>query len=180
MKRVILHSKKVIAKHWFIILIAGAISFIIGIGMFLFLLIISLIFSQDPVDVNDLLNNFTEDELDIVLADTVNENVSDEEYLTLMARYQSYFCPKKIDYLTTWVGSESTRDSYILYYEVKRDFETINQEVLRKNILSQINTNSVQVIRIARSRKNMIFRYTDRKTYESFDIVIGNMELMAA
>lgn len=180
MKRVILHSKKVITKHWFIILIAGAISFIIGIGMFLFLLIISLIFSQDPVDVNDLLNNFTEDELDIVLADTVNENVSDEEYLTLMARYQSYFCPKKIDYLTTWVGSESTRDSYILYYEVKRDFETINQEVLRKNILSQINTNSVQVIRIARSRKNMIFRYTDRKTYESFDIVIGNMELMAA
>ena len=180
MKRVILHSKKVITKHWFIILIAGAISFIIGIGMFLFLLIISLIFSQDPVDVNDLLNNFTEDELDIVLADTVNENVSDEEYLTLMARYQSYFCPKKIDYLTTWVGSESTRDSYILYYEVKRDFETINQEVLRKNILSQINTNSVHVVRIARSRKNMIFRYTDRKTYESFDIVIDNMELMAA
>lgn len=180
MKRVILHSKKVITKHWFIILIAGAISFIIGIGMFLFLLIISLIFSQDPVDVNDLLNTFSEEELDIVLADTVNENVSDEEYLTLMARYQSYFCPKKIDYLTTWVGSESTRDSYILYYEVKRDFETINQEVLRKNILSQINTNSVQVIRIARSRKNMIFRYTDRKTYESFDIVIGHMELMAA
>lgn len=180
MKRVILHSKKVITKHWFIILIAGAISFIIGIGMFLFLLIISLIFSQDPVDVNDLLNTFTEDELEIILADTVNENVSDEEYLTLMARYQSYLCPKKIDYLTTWVGSESTRDSYILYYEVKRDFETINQKVLRKNILSQINTNSVQVIRIARSRKNMIFRYTDRKTYESFDIVISNMELMAA
>lgn len=180
MKRVILHSKKVITKHWFIILIAGAISFIIGIGMFLFLLIISLIFSQDPVDVNDLLNTFTEDELEIILADTVNENVSDEEYLTLMARYQSYLCPKKIDYLTTWVGSESTRDSYILYYEVKRDFETINQKVLRKNILSQINTNSVQVIRIARSRKNMIFRYTDRKTYESFDIVISNMELIAA
>ena len=180
MKRVFLHSKKVIANHWFIIFIAGAISFILGIGMFLLLLIWSMTFTQDPVDVNDVMDTFSEKELEIVLAETIDESVSDEEYLSTLAKYQSYFCPKKLDYLTTWVGSVYTGDSYVLNYEVKRDIEAINQEALRENILAQINKNSVQVIRLARSRKNMIFRYTDRKTYESFDIVIGNMELMAA
>ena len=180
MKRVFLHSKKVIANHWFIIFIAGAISFILGIGMFLLLLIWSMAFTQDPVDVDDVMDNFSERELEIVLAETIVESVSDEEYLSTLARYQSYFCPKKLDYLTTWVGSVYTGDSYVLNYEIKRDIEAINQETLRENILAQINKNSVQVIRLVRSCKNMIFRYTDRKTYESFDIVIGNMELMAA
>ena len=180
MKRVFLHSKKVIANHWFIIFIAGAISFILGIGMFLLLLIWSMAFKQDPIDVDDVMDNFSERELEIVLAETIDESVSDEEYLSTLAKYQSYFCPKKLDYLTTWVGSVYTGDSYVLNYEIKRDIEAINQETLRKNILAQINKNSVQAIRLARSCKNMIFRYTDRKTYESFDIVIGNMELMAA
>ena len=180
MKRVFLHSKKVFANHWFIIFLAGAISFILGIGMFLILLLWSLAFSQDPVDVNDVLETFSERELEIVLADTIDESVSDDEYLSTLARYQSYFCPKKIDYLTIWMGSVYTGESYVLNYEVKRDFETINQDVLRENILGQINKNSVHAIRLARSHKNMIFRYTDRKTYESFDIVISNMELMAA
>ena len=180
MKRVFLHSKKVIANHWFIIFIAGAISFILGIGMFLLLLIWSMAFTQDPVDVDDVMDNFSERELEIVLAETIDESVSDEEYLSTLAKYQSYFCPKKLDYLTTWVGSVYTGDSYVLNYEIKRDIEAINQKTLKENILAQINKNSVQVIRLVRSCKNMIFRYTDRKTYESFDIVIGNMELMAA
>ena len=180
MKRVFLHSKKVIANHWFIIAIAWAISFVFGIGMFFLLLLWSMAFTQDPVDVDDIMDNFTERELEIVLAETIDESVSDEEYLSTLARYQSYFCPKKLDYLTTWVGSVYTGDSYVLNYEIKRDIEAINQETLRENILAQINKNSVQVIRLVRSCKNMIFRYTDRKTYESFDIVIGNMELMAA
>ena len=180
MKRVFLHSKKVIRNHWFIIAIAWAISFVFGIGLFLLLLIWSMAFTQDPVDVNDVMDNFSERELEIVLAETVDESITDDEYLSTLARYQSYFCPKKLDYLTTWVGSVYTGDSYVLNYEIKRDFEAINQETLRENILAQINKNSVQVIRLVRSCKNMIFRYTDRKTYESFDIVIGNMELMAA
>lgn len=180
MKRVFLHSKKVFGNHWFIILIAGSISFILGIGMFLILLIWSMAFTQDPVDVNDVMDTFSERELEIVLADTIDESVSDDEYLSTLAKYQSYFCPKKIDYLTIWMGSVYTGDSYVLNYEVKRDFESINQDILRENILGQINKNSVHVIRLARSRKNMIFRYTDRKTYESFEIVINNIELMAA
>lgn len=180
MKRVFLHSKRVFAKHWFIICIAWAVSFIFGIGMFLILLIWSLNFKEDPIDVKDILNNFTEEELDMVLAETVDENISDEEYLQTLARYQSYFCPKKVDYMTIWQGTENTNESYILFYEVKKDYENIDQEKVRENILSQLNRNSVQTIRLARSNKNMIFRYTSRETGEHFDIVISNKELMAA
>lgn len=180
MKRLFLHSKNVFRNHWFIICIAGAISFIFGIGAFFLLLAYSLAFKEDPVDVNDILNTFTEEELEIVLSETVDENVSDDEYLALLARYQSYFCPKKIDHLTTWVGSEYRNDAYTLYYEVKKDFNGIDHEVLRKNILASINKKSVHAIRLARSQKNMVFRYTDCKTNESLDVVITNKELMAA
>lgn len=180
MKRVFLHSKNVFRNHWFIICIAGAVSFIFGIGMFILLLAYSLAFKDDPVDVNDVLANFTEEELGIILSDTVDESVSDDEYLNLLARYQSHFCPKKLDHMTIWMGSEATGTTYTLYYEIKNNFEAVDQNVLRENILSQINRNSVQAIRLARSHKNMVFRYTDRKTCESFDIVITSKELMAA
>jgi hypothetical protein len=180
MKRVFLHSKRVFAKHWFIIGIAWAFSFIFGIGMFLILLIWSLNFNEDPVDVKDILNNFTEEELDMVLAETVDENVSDEEYLDVLARYQSYFCPKKIDYMTIWQGSENNTDSYILFYEIKKEYDNIDWEKVRETILSQLNRNSVHTIRLIRSNKDMIFRYTSRETGEHFDIVISNKELMAA
>ena len=174
MKRVLLHSKKVISNHWFIILIAGAISFIIGIGMFLLLLIWSMTFTQDPIDVNDLMDNFTEREMEIVLAETIDESVSDEEYLSTLAKYQSYFCPKKVDYLTLWTGSIYTGKSYILYYEVKKRFEEIDRNILKENILTHIS------MRLVRSNKNMIVRYTDRKTSDYFEIVITSQELMAA
>lgn len=180
MKRVFLHSKKVIGNHWFIICIAGAVSFVFGIGMFILLLAYSLAFKEDPIDVNDVMNSFTERELGIILDETVDENVTDDEYLSLLARYQSYFCPKKIDYMTTWMGSEATETSYTMFYEIKKNFDFVDKNVLRESILSHINRNSVQAIRIARSHKNMVFRYTDRKTYESFDLVITNKELMAA
>lgn len=180
MKKVFLHSKKVICNHWFLIAIAWAVSFIFGILAFLAFLIYSLAFTEDPVDVKDVLNNFTEEELGIVLSETVDENVSDDEYLSLLARYQSYFCPKKLDHLTTWVGAENTKDAYILYYEIKNDFDNINHEILRTNILAGINKNSVHAIRMARSHKEMVFKYTDRKTNDSFEITISSSELMAA
>ena len=75
MKRVFLHSKRVIGNHWFIICLAGAISFVFGIGLFLIFLAYSLYFKEDPVDVNDVMNNFTEEELNTVLAETVDESV---------------------------------------------------------------------------------------------------------
>ena len=179
MKRVILHSKKVIRNHWFIICIAGAVSFVFGIIAFLAFLIYSMNFTEDPVDVNDIMEEFTEEELGIVLADTMDENVSDEEYFTLLARYQSYFCPKKVDRVTTWVGSEVTVDSYIMSYEIKKEIEGFSADVLKDNILKEINPNCVQTIRLVRSGKNMVFRYTYTNTYESFDIVITPNDLKA-
>ena len=179
MKRVILHSKKVIRNHWFIICIAGAVSFVFGIIAFLAFLIYSMNFTEDPVDVNDIMEEFTEEELGIVLADTMDENVSDEEYFTLLARYQSYFCPKKVDRVTTWVGSEVTKDSYIMSYEIKKEIEGFSADVLKDNILKEINPNCVQTIRLVRSGKNMVFRYTYTNTYESFDIVITPNDLKA-
>ena len=179
MKRVILHSKKVIRNHWFIICIAGAVSFVYGIIAFLAFLIYSMNFTEDPVDVNDIMKEFTEEELGIVLADTMDENVSDEEYFTLLARYQSYFCPKKVDRVTTWVGSEVTEDSYIMSYEIKKEIEGFSADVLKDNILKEINPNCVQTIRLVRSGKNMVFRYTNTSTYDSFDIVITPSDLKA-
>lgn len=180
MKRVFLHSKKVFSNHWFIICIAGSISFVFGIGLFLIFLVYSLCFKDDPVDVNDLMNTFTEEELNIALADTVDENVSDEDYLQILARYQSYFCPKKIDKFTKWEGSDVNNDSYTMYYEVSKCYETINHEKLKESILSQLNKYSVQTIRVARSHRNLVFRYTSSKSGEYFDIVVNNQELMAA
>ena len=180
MKRVFLHSRRVFQNHWFIIAIAWAVSFVFGITAFLLFLIYSLNFKEDPVDVKEILNNFTEEELAIVLSDNVDESVSDDEYLQLLARYQSQFCPKKIDYMTTWTGSEVSDSTYIMYYEVKKNFEVIDKDVLRNNILTTINKNNVQTIRLARSHRNMVLRYTDSKSGDYFDIVIDNNELKAA
>ena len=180
MKRVFIHSKRVIRNHWFIIAIAWAVSFIFGIAAFLLFLIYSMNFKEDPVDVKEILNNFTEEELGVVLSDTVDERISDDDYLQLLARYQSYLCPKKVDNMTIWTGSEVTDSSYIMYYEVKKNFEAIDKDVLRNNILTQINRNNVQTIRLARSHRSMVLRYTDRKTDEYFEIVINSQELTAA
>ena len=180
MKRVFLHSKRVIGNHWFIICIAGAVSFVFGIGLFLIFLVYSLCFKDDPVDVDDLMNNFTEEELNIALADTVDESVPDEDYLQILAKYQSYFCPKKIDRITKWVGSEVNNDSYTMFYELSKGYETIDQDKLKQSILSQINKYSVQTTRVARSHRNLVFRYTSRKSGEFFDIVVNNRELKAA
>ena len=180
MKRVFLHSKEVIGNHWFIICIAGAVSFVFGIGLFLIFLAYSLCFKEDPVDVNDLMNTFTEEELNIALAETLDENVSDEDYLQILARYQSYFCPRKVDEMTKWVGSDVNNDSYTMYYELSKGYETIDHDKLKESILSQLNKYSVQATRLARSHRNLVFRYTSSKSGEYFDIVINNQELMAA
>lgn len=180
MKRIFLHSKRVFQNHWFIIAIAWAVSFVFGIAAFLLFLIYSMSFKDDPVDVNDILNNFTEEELAIILSDTIDENVSDDEYLQLQAKYQSQFCPKKLDHITTWMGSEVSNSTYIMYYEIKKNYEEIDKDVLRNNILTQINRDNVLTIRLARSNRDMVLRYTDRKSGDNFDIVINNNELKAA
>ena len=107
----------------------------------------------------------------------MDETVSDDDYLMLVARYQSYFCPKKVDSVTTWLGSEVTKEAFIYTYELKKKYEGFNEKNMKSEILSKINKSSVHARRMVTSNRNMVFRYTYRNTGESFDIVITTEEL---
>ena len=177
MKRIYLHIKRLFKKFWFIIFFAFAISIVHGIALLLIMLILSMLFFSDPVDVNAILDNFTEEELDTILAETVDEKVSDDDYLNLLARYQTFFCPKKCDSVTIWTGSMVTKQAYIYEYELKKDVEVFDKKTQKERIMRQINLNCVHVKRLLSSNRNMIFRYTYRNTGEILDIVINTDEL---
>lgn len=176
MKKLFLHIKRLFRKFWFLIFICAAISLVFGLGILIVMTIISMLFFSDPVDVNDILKNFTDEQLEIVLATEMDEKVSDDDYLTLLAKYQSYFCPKKADWLTIWTGVEVTDTAYIHYYELKKNIE-ISKETQKKNLLAQINKNGVQTKRLIRSNRNLVFNYTYRKSGETFEIVLTPEDL---
>lgn len=179
MKRVILHSKKVFGNHWFIILVASSISIFIGIGLFFLFLIYSLIFTQDPISVNDILNSFTEEELAIIFNDKVDEKVNDDEYLSLVARYQSYVCDnKKIDEITTWVGSAVNKEAFIYLYELNdKRIEGFDIDKQKEGIRNSLDKNNVQTSRIINSGRSLIFRYTFKYSGEINDVIFSNEEL---
>ena len=177
MRRVYLHVKRLFKKFWFVIFFFAAISLVFGLGLVILMTVISLLFFNDPVDIDAILENFTERELEIILSKDMDENVSVDEYLTLIAKYQSMFCPKKIDNVTTWVSSETTKDSYIYEYELKKEPKGFDINILEKNIMSSINKNSIQARRMVTSNRDMVFRYYNRSTNETFDITISCDEL---
>lgn len=148
-----------------------------GLGVLIIATALSMALFSDPVDVNAILDNFTEEELDIILAESVDENVSDDDYLNLLARYQTYFCPKKFDSVTVWTGSMVSKGAYIYEYELKKDVETFDKVTLKARIMAQIDLNCVQVKRLLSSNRNMIFRYTYCNTGETLEIVINTDEL---
>ena len=177
MKRLFLHIKRIFKKFWFVIFFMSAMSLVFGLVLVIVMTAISLLFFDDPVDVDAILDNFSERELEIILSEEMDESVADEEYLELLSRYQSYFCPKKLDSITIWTSSIVTADHYIYEYELKKHIDSFSVEKLRKDILGRINKSSVHVQRIVRTNRNMIFRYTYRDNYETFDIVISTEEL---
>lgn len=177
MRRIYLHVKRLFKKFWFIIFFFSAISLVFGLGLVIIMTAISLLFFNDPVDIDAILDNFTERELEIILSEEMDESVSDDEYLTLTARYQSLLCPKKIDRITTWTGSEVTKDSFIYEYELKKEPEGFSRDRLRENIVGQINKNSQHVQRLVTSNRNVVFRYFNRSTYETFEIAVSTEEL---
>ena len=177
MKRLFLHIKRIFKKFWFFIFFMSAISLFFGLALVIVMTAISMLFFNDPVDIDAILDNFTERELEIILSEEMDETVTDDEYLELLARYQSYFCPKKLDTATIWTGSRVTTDSFIYEYELKKRIKGFRVEKLRNDILGKINKNSVQAQRMVRTNRNMIFRYTYRDNYETFDIVISTEEL---
>ena len=174
MKRIYLHVKRLFKKFWFIIFLAFAISFLTGFALLIVMTAISMLFFSDPVDVNAILDNFS---VEVILSEEMDETVSDDDYLMLVARYQSYFCPKKVDSVTTWLGSEVTKEAFIYTYELKKKYEGFNEENMKSEILSKINKSSVHARRMVTSNRNMVFRYTYKNTGESFDIVITTEEL---
>ena len=176
MKRLVLHVKRLFRKFWFIIFLGFAISWLSGIIVFGLMIVISMLFFSDPVDVKGILENFTEEQLEIIFANEVDEDVSDDDYFTILARYQTYLCPKKADGITTWICSEVTDTAYVQKYELKNN-EHISKEVLKQNLLASINKNSVAAKRAVRSNRNLNFTYTYRNTGESFTIVITPSEL---
>ena len=176
MKRIYLHVKRLFKKFWVIIFLGFAISFVMGFALLIIMTAISMLFFNDPVDVNGILENFTDRELEIIMATEMDDTVSDDDYLTLLARYQSFFCPKKADWLTIWTGAEATDTAYIHYYELKKNIE-ISKETQKKNLLAQINKNGVQTKRLIRSNRNLVFNYTYRKSGETFEIALTPEDL---
>lgn len=176
MRKLCLHLERLFRKFWFIIIPPFMISPVVGCALLFMTLIISLLFFDNIVDVDAVLENFTEEELEIVLSQEVDENVSDDEYLTLLARYQSLIFPKKNKREIIWTSTVVTHDAYIHNYELKGN-ETILFDVLREQIFAQIDKNCVHVKRLINSDRELIFRYTNRQTGETKDIVFSPDEL---
>lgn len=176
MKKIFLHIKRLFRKFWFVIFFFFAISLIHGLIALVIMTIISMLFFDNIVDVDAILENFTEEQLEIIFNEEMDESVCDEDYLTLLARYQSYFCPKKIDRRTIWTGCMVTNDAYVFSYEYKGN-ESISSEQQKAKILSQINMNGVHVKRLVNSNRSLVFRYTYRQTGETMDIVFSTDEL---
>ena len=176
MKKLFLHIKRLFKKFWFVIFFFFAISLIHGLIALVVMTIISLLFFDNIVDVDAILENFTDKQLEIILSEEMDENVTDDDYLTLLARYQSFFCPKKIDRTTIWTSSEVTKEAYIFNYKLKSN-EPITTDEQKKRIFAQINTNGVHVMRLVNSNRQLVFRYTYRQTGETVEIVFTTDEL---
>ena len=183
MKRVFLHFKRLLKKMGFILFFAFAISPVTGLGLLILSMAISMLLFKDPVDVEseveELLNHFTEEELAIIFDDKVDVKVSDDDYLSLVARYQSYICEnKKIDEITTWTGSEANKDSFIYCYELNdRKIVSFDIDKQKEGIRKSLNKNNVQTYRIIDSGRDLVFRYTFKYSDNTYDVIFTNEEL---
>lgn len=176
MKKLFLHIKRLFRKFWFVIFFASAISIVFGVIVLVVMTAISMLFFDNIVDVDAILDNFTEEQLEIIFSEKMDENVNDDDYLTLLARYQSFFCPKKIERGTIWTSSMVTDEAYIYCYELKSN-EPISIDQQKKRIFAQINTNGVHVKRLVNSNRNLVFRYIYDQTDDIVDIVFTTDEL---
>lgn len=177
MKRVFSHIKRLFRKFWLLLWFAFAMSPIIGLGVLIIATALSMALFSDPIDVKDPTDYFTEEELRKIQSD---EEVDDDEYLMLLAKYQSYECPVKVDQITTWTSSEVTKDSFICNYEINdrwHRYGEFDMKVLKSNILAQIDKNNINVQRIIATNRNMIHRYWNRQSGTYEDVVLSIDEL---
>lgn len=177
MKRVFSHIKRLFRKFWFFLIPMLGISPIAGLCILIIATVLSLALFSDPVETKDPADFFTEDELRIMQSD---EEMNDEEFLVILAKYQSYLCPVKVDKITTWTSSEVTKESFICNYEINdrwHRYGEIDMDVVKKNILAQMDKDAYKVERILATNRNMIFRYWNCQTKEFEDVVLSGDEL---
>lgn len=177
MRKLIYHIVRLLRKFWFVLLLAFATSPVIGLGVLIIATAISLVFFSNPIDTKNPKDYFTEEELRKIQSE---EDVDDEEYLTLLAKYQSYECPIKVDQITTWTSSEVTKESFICNYEINdrwHRYGDIDFKVVKNNILSELDKEGYKVQRILATNRNLIYRYWNRQTNTVEDIVLSEKDL---
>ena len=177
MKQIIYHLTRVFAKCWFIILIACTISPIVGLGVLILFTIISMVFSSEPVEEKNIDDYFTDE--DMKKMDKAEE-LDDDEYLTLVAKFQTYQCPKKVDPITTWTSSELTKDAYVYNYEIndkKHMYRLLDMNDLKNQILSRIDKQNDKIQRIIATNRNLVFRYRNYQKNTIEDVVLTANEL---
>ena len=177
MKKVFYHITRVFSKCWFIILLACTISPIIGLGVLILFTIISMVFSSEPVEEKNIDDYFTDE--DMKKMDKAEE-LDDDEYLTLVAKFQTYQCPKKVDQITTWTSSELTKDAYVYNYEIndkKHMYRLLDMNDLKNQILSKIDKQNDKIQRIIASNRNLVFRYRNYQKNTIDDVVLTANEL---
>lgn len=177
MKQIIYHITRVFSKCWFIILLACTISPIVGLGVLILFTIISMVFSSEPVEEKNIDDYFTDE--DMKKMDKAEE-LDDDEYLTLVAKFQTYQCPKKVDPITTWTSSELTKDAYVYNYEIndkKHMYRLLDMNDLKNQILSKIDKQNDKIQRIIASNRNLVFRYRNYQKNTIDDVVLTANEL---
>ncbi len=177
MKNLKLHIVRVFGKLWYLLIIMCIISPFLCSIVFLAALIISMVFFNNFTEAKNPENYFTEEEWRKIHS---GESIDNEEYLILLAKYQTYECPVKVDEITTWTSSEITKDSFICNYEINdrwHRYGEIDMNIVKGNILDQIDKKGIKVQSIIATNRNMIFRYRNYRTGTIEDVILSNEEL---
>lgn len=178
MKKVISHIKRLFRKFWFILLLTFGASPFLWIIVLVVATAISVLFFDDPVEPKNPDEYFTEDELRKIQS---GEKLEHEEFLQLLAKYQCYECPVKVDRITTWVSSEVTTESYICHYEINdkwHRYGEIDMGMVKNNLLAQLDKNSYKAECIIATNRNVIFRYYNHQTEAVEDVLLTKEDLM--
>lgn len=177
MKKVFYHIERLFRKFWYALLFAFIISPFFGLGVLIIATILSIALFSNSFDEKDPADYFTEEDLKKIQSD---DEIDDEEFLKLLAKYHSYKCPVKVDNITTWISSEVTKESYICNYEINdkwHRYGEIDMNVVKRNILAQMNKKGINVQPIIATNRNMIHRYWNRQTETYEDVVLSIDEL---
>lgn len=177
MENLKLHIVRVFGKLWYLLIIMCIISPFLCSIVFVVALIISMVFFNNFTEAQNPEDYFTEEEWRKIHS---GESIDNEEYLILLAKYQTYECPVKVDEITTWTSSEITKDSFICNYEINdrwHRYGEIDMNIVKGNILDQIDKKGIKVQSIIATNRNMIFRYRNYRTGTIEDVILSNEEL---